>query len=59
MGTRMDNSIHIQVQVVEFHLIGIGFCGVNGLSDAIALLSLKINFREIKNRCNLNNFSFN
>ena len=46
MGTRMDNSIHIQVQIIEFHLIGVGFCCVHGLSDTIAFLSLKSSLKN-------------
>ena len=43
MGTRMDNTIHVQVQIVEFNLIRIGFCDVRRLFNTIAFLRLNQN----------------
>ena len=41
MCARVDNSIHVQVQVVKLHFIRIGFAGVNGYTNSIAFLRLQ------------------
>lgn len=37
---RVNDAVHVQIKVVELHLIGVGFAGVNGDLDTIALLGL-------------------
>lgn len=36
----VNDAIHVQVQVVELHLVGVGFARVDGDLDTIALLGL-------------------
>lgn len=36
----MNDTVHVQVEVIELHLVWVGFAGVNGNPDAIALFSL-------------------
>ena len=43
MAARMDNTIHIQVEIVEFFAIGIGLCRINGNGVAIDDLGLFLN----------------
>lgn len=41
MCARVDNSIHIQIQVVKLHLIRVGFSRIDRYPDSIALFRLK------------------
>ena len=59
MGARMDNTIHVQVQIVEFNLIRIGFCDVRRLFNTIAFLRLKQNNKYALGIDNLCNCRFN
>lgn len=36
----VNDAVHVQVEVVELHLVGVGFAGVDGDLDTIALLGL-------------------
>ena len=40
MGTGVDDPVHVQVQIIKLHLVGVGLAGVHGDADAIALLGL-------------------
>ena len=41
MSARMDDTIHIQIQIVKLHIIWIGFADVYWNLDSINLLRLK------------------
>lgn len=37
----MYDAVHVQVQVVELHLVGVRFGGVHGDPDPVAFFALK------------------
>lgn len=40
MRAGVDDAVHVQVEVVELHLVGVGLARVDGDLDAVALLGL-------------------
>lgn len=40
MSTGMDDSIHIQIEIIKLHIIWIWFTGINRNLDAIAFFWL-------------------
>ena len=41
VGAGVDDPVHVQVQVIKLHLVGVGLAGVHRDTDAIALLGLE------------------
>ena len=41
MRARVDDAVHVQIEVVELHLVGIGLTGVHRGADPIDLRGLK------------------
>lgn len=37
----MDDAVHVQIQVIKLHLVGVGFSRIDGYPDTIALFRLK------------------
>ena len=40
MCTWVDDSVHVQVQIVKFNLVGVWFGGINRNTDSITLFTL-------------------
>lgn len=50
MGARVNNAIHVQVQIIKLHVIWIRFTAVHWNFDSIDFLSLhKIEYRKVIN----------
>lgn len=42
----VNDAVHVQVEVVELHLVGVGFARVNGDLDTIALFGLEMQWAQ-------------
>lgn len=57
MCARVDDAIHVQVEVIKLHLVWVGFSRIDRYPNSIALFRLKETQRENLNSLGLLNKS--
>lgn len=47
MRTRVNDAVHVQIEVIELHLVRVGFAGIDWNLDTIALFSLQMPSKQV------------